>query len=341
MRMLVHIGLLFLTVLFLPSISSAQALGNFPIIEISLSPEYPKPGQVVLATVRSASENVRSSNVIWLLDGEIQQQGAGLVSFSFTAPSLGETEQLSVFIETPEGQALTKSVNVRPAQVTLAWEGDTYTPPFYEGLSLYSTGSLIRAQAFPQFVSTEGVAYSPSELIYTWSKNGTVLGSASGIGASSLVTQGPKFFGDYILGVEVTTPDNLQVASAAARVETAEPEALLYERDPLTGVQYHNALQQDHEFLGSSQFEIQAEPYFMDVIHANDDFLSYQWHVNGTPVFGAQEDESRVSIQLETEQDVSTDVTLTIEHAQHLLQTIKETYRIVFGGSARNSLFGF
>lgn len=322
------------------AISNAQLLNSFTSIEITLSPEYPQPGQTVRAEVTSSSENVRAFNIIWLLDGEIQEQGAGIASFTFIAGELGDAQNVGVVVESPQGQIYSKTITVQPAQVTLLWEANTYTPPFYEGRALYSSGSFITAHAIPRFVDEEGELYDASELIYTWSKNGTVLGSYSGIGRDSLVTQGPKFFGDYILSVEVTTPDNIQVARSAARVATIDPEGKLYEIDPLIGVVYHRAITNEHEFFGASQFEVQAEPFFMDVSQANDTSLLYEWSINGEDAFGLNDNPSQLRVQLDTDQDITTTIQLSIEHLRHLLQSATAQYSIVFGGSARNSLFG-
>jgi len=343
MRTLLHTGLFSLSLFLILggfTFSNAQILGSLATVEIALSPEYPQPGKLVEATVSSTSESVRAATIVWLLDGEIQQQEAGGVDFSFVVGDVGSSQTLAVLVKTPGGQVLTKTLTIQPSQVTLLWEANTYTPPFYKGRALYSSSSSISAEAIPYFVTKEGERYDSSELIYTWSKNGTILGDASGINASSLVTSGPKFFGDYILGVEVSSPDGNQLARSAARIKTTDPIIALYEHNPLTGVQYHSAFGSDHSLAGASQVEVQAVPYFMDVFKANDRALEYSWRVNGTEVFGTQDNPSLLSIQLSTNEDIATRIKVTINHALHLLQTGVGDFNVLFVGSARNSLFG-
>ena len=340
MRAVLYTGLFLTLAVSFASVSYGQVLGSLATVEISLQPEYPQPGQLVQATVSSSSENVRAATVVWLLDNEIVQQEEGVPSYTFTAGDIGSSQTLGVLVKLPSGQVLAKTINIQPAQVTLLWEANTYTPPFYEGRALYSSGSSIRAEAIPNFIDENGEVYDADSLIYTWSKNGTVLGDVSGVRAKSIITSGPKFFGNYILGVEVATPDGTQIARSAARVETQEPMVKLYVNDPLIGVEYHKAINSNLGLSGSSQIEVQAVPFFMDIIHENDEYLDYSWHVNGVEVFGRQNSPSLLNIQLSTQERVSTNIRVVIDHALHLLQTGKGDFDVVFEGSARNSLFG-
>jgi len=341
MRPFLYTGL-FLSILFgFYNITNAQTLGLLATVEISLLPEYPQAGQVVQATVSSASESVRSSTIVWLLDEEIQQQESGGDTFIFTAGDVGSSKSLGVLVKTPDGQVLVKTIAIQPAETTLLWEAETYTPFFYRGRSLYSSGSTIRAEAFSNFVDLDGNQINSNELIYTWSKNGTVLGSLSGIGASTLITEGPKFFGTYILAVEVATKNGTQVARSAALVETQDPQIVLYENDPLIGVKFHSAIQKNYFSAGESQMTVQATPYFMDTTNVNSRELDYSWKVNGVEVFGEQESPSVLNIQLSSNEDIATRINIVINHARHLLQTGKGDFNITFEGNARNSLFGF
>ncbi|QSH39184.1 hypothetical protein JXR01_02660 [Candidatus Kaiserbacteria bacterium] len=343
MRFFLYTGLLFSLLLSFQNFTYAQTIDSLAGIEISisLSPELPQSNQEVTATVSSSNENVRTATIVWLLDNEVQQQKPGGIDFTFTTGNVGSSQQVSVLVKTATGAVFTKSVLITPAEVTLFWEGDTYVPPFYNGRALYSSGSSIRAEALATFRNEKGETYNASELIYTWSKNGTVLGSLSGIGANTLLTEGPKFFGDYILAIEVATPDGIQRAQSATRIKTQDPQVILYEKNPLTGVQYHAAIDGNHIFAESSQIEVQAIPYFMDARNENDENLLYSWNINGTKVFGVQDAPSVLTIQLSGDEDAATSVDVTIDHLTHLLQVAKSTFNIVFEGSARNSLFGF
>jgi len=341
MRLFFFTGI-FLGLFFVPlAWTSAQVLPTLGSVEINLTPEHPQPGQLVQATISSASESVRAASIVWLLNDRVELEGPGEVSFSFRAGKAGSTQTVGVLMRTTSGQVLANTLTLQPAQVTLLWEADTYTPPFYQGRSLYSSGSLIRAEAIAEFIDSSGNTYDPSKLIYTWSKNGTVIGGISGVAASSIVTEGPKFLGNYILAVEVQAPDGTQVALSAARIQTTEPIIKLYERDPLIGVMYHTAVSTDHIFSGSSQFEVHASPFFMATQHANASSLNYTWQVNGTRVFGDGDTPAELTLQLSGQDSLRTRIRVAVAHVQHLLQAGEETFAVGFEGSARESLFGF
>lgn len=342
MRRLVYTGLFFGLVAALASstYAYAQIPGFLGSVDILLSPEYPQPGQSVQATVFSQDEDVRAATIVWLLDNEIQQ-GAESDVFNFTAGELGVPQVIGVLVKTASGKVLTKTVTLQPAQVTLLWESDAYTPPFYRGRTLYAPGSMIRAEAVPGFVDAEGNSEDPSRLMYTWSKNGTVLGDVSGINARTIVTEGPKFYGDYILSVEVTTTDNRQTARSAARVETNEPRIALYEFSPVTGIQYHASVNEGYDFSESSQREVRVEPYFMNVLSPNDDVLNYSWYVNGTKVATRQEQPASLILKLSEEDTLTASLRVVVEHTLYLLQTGIGNFDISLEGTARNSLFGF
>lgn len=343
MRFFLYTGVVFVLFIFpFLAVSNAQTVDPLAGVELSinLSPEFPQANKSVNATVSSLSENVRNATIVWLLDNEIKQQEDGGVNFEFLTGAIGSSQRLSVLVKTTNGQVFSKTVTVRPAEVTLLWEAQTYTPPFYEGRSLYSAGSKIRMEAIPYFINPKGGKYSESELIYTWSRNGTVLGSLSGIGASILIIEGPKFFGKDIVSVTVSTQDATQSARSSSLIETFDPEVLLYEIHPLYGVQYSNVIDENYNSVDSSQIEVQATPYFMDTEKENDQSLLYQWRVNEVDISNTMEDPSKLTIQLSSEDAVTTSIRIVIDHTRHLLQTAKGVFTISFEGSARNSLFG-
>ncbi len=335
---LIRAFLLF-TLLVIPSLSYAQIAGNLSGVDIALSPVYPQTGTTVTASVSSSNINIQSATIVWLLDGEIQQ-GVGSTNFSFTVEDVGSSQTLGVLVQTPTGQALAKTITIRPSEVTLLWEANTYTPPFYQGRSLYTSGSTIRAEAIANFVDNNGKPYRSSELLYTWSKNGTVLGSSSGVNRATLVTSGPKFFGNYILSVTVRAPDGLQTSRSSARIETIDPIILLYENDPLIGIKYHTAIGSAQSLSGATLFKVQAVPYFMDTESANGPFLDYTWSINRTNVLGEENSPSTLSVQLSAEKNIATRIQVIVDHALYLLQTGRGNFDVNFEGSARNSLFG-
>ena len=322
------------------SFSHAQFSNTFAAVDITLSPQFPQPGQQISASVTSASENTQSATIIWLLNGAILQQERGGVSVAFSAAEVGESQQLSVIVRLPDGRTLSDAITLQSARATLMWEAQTYTHPFFEGNSQYSTGSLVSAEVLTEFTDLSGALIPSEELSYTWRRNGEVLGSLSGVGAQSITLEGPKFFGEDILSVQVSSPDGVQIAESGARITTQDPVVSLYLRDALTGIQFHKAIGSDEELRGSTQIDFQAIPYFMDALSPLDARLLYNWEVNNEEVISSLRNPSVLPITINSNDTLRTTIQLSVEHAFSLLQGVARSWTLQLEQSTRNSLFG-
>lgn len=318
----------------------AQLLGNLNGVTISTSPQYPRPHQESVATVRSGNVDVSAATIVWLVNDEIQQQGEGNTSFVFTTGELGATQHITALVRTVEGQVLSDSLSIQPAQVALLWEGDTYTPPFYKGRALYTPESRIRVEARAEIKDDTGRRYTDDELIYTWRRNDSALNDASGLGRSVLITNGPKFFGDDIISVEVTTKDKSIIATSAALVPTREPLVLLYKNDPLIGTMYHRSIETEHVFRQATQIGLQAHPLYMDTQNINSSSLNYVWKIDGKTITADEEKPSYMTLSFNNNEDFSTRASVSVEHLTHLLQTATNNWLLHFEGSARATPFG-
>src|SRR5262245_18430252 len=65
--------------------------------------------------------------------------------------------------------------------VDLLWQGEVYTPPFYLGRALWSGQSRLTVVAVPHVGSS-----AANSLVYRWTRDGEVLGNASGVGKRTL-----------------------------------------------------------------------------------------------------------------------------------------------------------
>ena len=64
--------------------------------------------------------------------------------------------------------------------VDILWQGEVYTPPFYQGKTFWSKQSRVTLVAIPHGLG------NTANLNYKWTKNGTVLGNINGIGRNYL-----------------------------------------------------------------------------------------------------------------------------------------------------------
>lgn len=329
------------TVLYPVFVSNALTLPESGSGEIQLSPQYPKPNEQVTATVRTSGVAAENAVISWFINDAQVKKGAGETTLSFTTGSLGSATRLTAVVTSYSGEALSTTLTVRPARATLLWEGETYTPPFYRGRALYSSGSKVRLETRTDIRTTSGVRIPAENLIYTWKRNGKVIPSISGVGKASATVVGPLFLGADIFEVLVTSNDGVYAASSAVRITTTDPIVRVYEHDPLSGISYHKALGTTDTLLAVEQMQIQAVPYFVDAYTLASDQLEYTWRANGIQVFGASENPSVLTLQLSTAEAVTTTLELVVRHVTHILQSGRGLFTLSFDGNTRNSFFGF
>jgi len=192
-------------------------------LSLSLSPEHPRPGVSVKATLSSLRHDLDRSTVSWLIDGAVEKAGVGVKTFSFTAPPVGATAIVSVSVTTAAGQSFSASRSVTPAEVVLVWEATSSVPPFYGGKALFPPQGHIKIVALPNIPGA-----SQESVVYTWKKNGTILGSLSGIGKNILELDASVTDRSMFVVVEVESPNGI-VAQQGLRLSTTQPFAQLYE----------------------------------------------------------------------------------------------------------------
>lgn len=341
MRQLMYASLFGLSIFLIVPISViAQIVPTTASVEITLSQESPGAQQEIVATVNGFGVALQTASISWLVNGTVVQQGVGSTHLSFTTTSLGDSDILRVIVRTPQGNTFSATRVVRPTSVVLLWEGDTYTPPFYHGRALYTSGSRVRLEAQVTILTSNGTRLDPKKLVYIWKKNGIVITDVGGVGASGIVVPGPPFLGSDIFEVDVKSVDGAYSGSSAVKVDTVDPLVQLYMSDPLVGVHYYKSIGTNEHIAASEALVIQAAPYYVDAYTPNDANLTYTWRANGTQVFGSSDKPSLLSVQFSTTETLKTTIELAVSHVQHLLQSGKGTFTLSFEGSARNSFFG-
>lgn len=249
-------------------------LGNTEALTVSLTPEYPRPYQVVTVSPESTLIDLAASQVVISVNGSVVYEGSGSESAQVAVGGPGETTNITVRA-TNNGQTYSKNLTVRPADVALLLEPAATSHPFYKGASLVATEGRIRLVAIPDLRTSAGVPLNPANLVYTW-RNGTqLLTSASGIGKSVLSATAPVRYRDTVITVTVSTQDSSIVAQASALVSPSDPLVRVYENDPLLGPRYETALG-GRVTLNDSEQTYRVVPYHFGTTP------SLTWEVNGT-----------------------------------------------------------
>lgn len=278
--------LLALAVLTLiPALLSAQSTGTTfgTSMTLSASPEYPTPNSSVQIKAASVFLNLNTSVITWYVNGRVVQSDIGATQFQITAGELGSETRIYVEAQGGNASAIAQGV-VRPTEVDLLWEGDSYVPPFYRGRALPTSGSSIRLFAIPRLVPGGSSTPIPAEdLIYTWRQGGQILQGASGRGRYTATIEASPFSQTESVSVEVKTTDGELRGFASARIPSTDPKLVLYEDHPAFGILFHQALI-NGSTISESEASFSVIPYFAPEPTLKSSLLQYAWRVNGTPL---------------------------------------------------------
>ncbi|MCK5060196.1 MAG: hypothetical protein KAR00_03600 [Candidatus Pacebacteria bacterium] len=297
-------------------------------ISINTSPLTPGPNEDVRVNLNSYSINLNTSFVSWSFNGIVRKSGRGTVDFSFNSGTIGQVNRIKASITTAEGTVVTKEVIVQPAGVELLWETNGYVPPFYKGKALNAYQGEIRVVALPDLIEN-GTRFSPNALIYKWSKDGTLLGSQSGRGKSTLTIEGSLLIRPITVSVEVSTPDEAIKAKKNLVVQTVRPRVLIYENNPFNGVRYEQAFM--GEFLmKEKEVNLVVVPYFFSPEEKETNTLVHTWRMNGK-VFDTGEDKNTVTLK---QPDMSgfSNINIEVESKNKILQSARSGVVMRFEG---------
>ncbi|OHA84233.1 MAG: hypothetical protein A2937_00340 [Candidatus Yonathbacteria bacterium RIFCSPLOWO2_01_FULL_47_33b] len=252
-------------------------------LKVTTIPKNPAPGESVRVTIESFLSDLNKATISWSLNGNVVERGAGKTTFSFKNGASGQTTRLVISITTNEGERFTKEIVMNPVGVTILWEADTYTPPFYKGKALMAPQARIRAIAIPDNVGTRN-ALDAGNLVYVWKKDGSAIPEASGYGKNSFSFLGPKPYGKASVSVQVSSVnDTLKSELRLDEIPLNNPFILFYEDHPLLGAWYNRSLGSDLT-LAKKEFSISAEPYFFSNETSEISTISYNWSLNGKTV---------------------------------------------------------
>lgn len=286
-------------------------------LDVKISPKNPKPNEFVAITIESYLSDLQKATMSWSLNGKLVSRGIAQTVFSFQNGPSGKTTRISVTVTTNTGNSITKEFSFTPVGVTLLWEADTYTPPFYKGKALMVPQARVRVTAVPD---TNGIA--TGNLVYTWTQDRTVDTNNSGYGKNFYSFIGPIPLSNKDVRVTVSSLDDRTKSEMRVNIPLARPFILFYEKHPLLGVLYNKPFSTEHN-MDKKELSISAEPYFFSNERSDISTINYNWTVNGALVqnYGrtitlrndaGKKGDSTVSLSMrgakQTFQDASTDL---------------------------------
>ncbi len=206
--------------------------------------------------------------------------------------------------------------------VDLLWQADTYTPPFYKGRALWSNQSGITFVAVPTGLG------NPSSLNYRWTRNGTVLGSISGVGRNTMK------YSDSILGraqnvsVDIVSPTQEVLASASVSLRPITPSLLIYENNPLYGFMFHNEATGGYE-ISDIEVTFSAFPLFFTAAHRGDPMVWYEWRTNT----GARENANSAIYRVPEGSSGTAQISAQASTSVMVLQEAAKSFSVRFGNN--------
>ena len=322
------IAFLFVLSIF-PSAVTAQGVpGISNPITLSLIPENPRPNDSVTVTIQSFSVDLDAALITWTVNGKKVSSEVGQKSYSLNAGALGSVSRVDVSATAP-GISVSESVIIRPADVSLLWESDTYTPPFYRGKALHSYNGSFRITAIPELMGTGGKLIDSKDLIYTWKKNGSVVADASGYGKNQFISAQTSYLreGEDVT-VEVSAPRDSLVASRSITIRPIVPKVLFYEKNGLYGELYNRALTSRFA-LDADEVTLTVEPYFFSISDKRASNMSYIWKLNNREVSDFV-NESEITLRREDDQAGRSELSVILQNRNKLLQGAKSNILITF-----------
>lgn len=296
-------------------------------LKVQFSPRNPKPGETVRVTAESFLSDLNKATITWSVNGKAVERGIGKTSFSFQVGASGATTRLGILIVTNQGEEVYKEYGFNPIGLTLLWEADTYTPPFYKGKPLVAYQSRVRAIAVPDAAYTKD-AVDASSLSYVWRQDGDAVSDASGYGKNSYTFTAPRPYEKAKISVSATPLTGGAQSEFLLDLPLANPFILFYEEDPLLGVRYERPLAKTFT-LTQKDVSVRAEPFFFSNERNNDaaPLFSYTWELNGKQVANLGR-----TITLKNEKGESGEASLSLGMAgiRKTFQAASQSLRIKF-----------
>lgn len=323
-----RIGALSLLVFFSLGATAHAQFDSVEVLSVTISPEYPRPYEVVSITPSSNQIDLSAATVKVYVNGKLVSTGSGTQSTPITVGGPGVRTTVLV-TATVGGTTHRKQITIAPGDVSLVVDAASTAHPFYEGGLLVASQGRVRLIALADLRTSKGARMDPSKLIYTWKFGNQILQSDSGIGKSVLNAVAPVRYRDAQVSVTVASTDGSVSAQTSTLVAPVDPLIRMYHVDPLRGVDFNTALPNSFTLSGSEE-TLRGVAYFFG---AKPTLL---WSVNGQGSGGDDTVTVRSSGSGSGRANLSLSARLNETH-----QSVTKTLSVLFSGESGTNIFGF
>lgn len=292
--------------------------------EISVSPKTPGSFTPITLRVTDFDTDISSANITWIIGGKTAKEGIGETTIETTTGAAGTPTTITVRVRGREGGINERTITIRPIDIDLLWQANTYTPPFYKGKALMTSESPVVFSVVPQ-VTTNGTPVSKENLIYTWKIDGKVDTKQSGYGKHTITARQNILRGELIVSVRVETRDGSSVGEKELLIPLSKPEIHFYEESVLRGTLYYSALDAGVT-LGAQEGTIRAEPYFFAKEILNSTETSKTWRISNSIV--PENNSHLLTVRGTEDTEGLVNISFSLHNSTRLLQVVKNSLPI-------------
>jgi len=319
----------------------AQSLGNQPDpIQFLVAPEVPAPGDEVLIEAQGVGTFLGDATITWQINGKTVLSGLGENTYHFTIGGLGSQTSVHIIVSSPTKGTIVKDFTFMPSLVNMLWEARTSVPPWYKGKALYTAGSELAITALPQVIY-RGASVPANSLSFQWKRNNKPVTQSSGKGKNIFT-----FKGDQLLKVESVSVDvqvnGITVGKGSISIPSSAPQVIFYQRDPLRGVLYDNALINSVSLV-DKEITLQAEPFYFAKSSLKAGAVPFEWTLNNKTTVGPDTASGILTLRQSGSGAGSASVGVEMQNneSDKFVQSAQAALRILFGTQSSGSVSSF
>ncbi|HNW71390.1 MAG TPA: hypothetical protein PKZ36_01215 [Candidatus Paceibacterota bacterium] len=292
-------------------------------IVLSISPQYPKAGEEVQASVSTYSTDLNNSRISWIVNGTTKLEGVGKKTFSFRMENSDFQTVLEVKIETLDGSTINKQITISSTNVDMLWEAyNTYTPPFYKGKTLATTEGMIKVVAFPNTTNLIGFNYK-------WEMDNKSKQDSSGYGRNYFIYKNSFLEDSNTIGVNVSDIFGNSIGEGTTTIKPGSPIINFYRKDRNLGIKWENILENGFSINREDGDTIIVEPYFLYPKDFNSADISWDWLINGEKVQN-QNPKNSLSVKLANEESGNAIIKVMISNTKTLFESVEKQLNVNF-----------
>ena len=302
--------------LFFFADSNAQITSN---VQISIETSNLSIGSEIKALAKSSSGELEGATITWTHNGAKVLSGRGETSYAFILGKDGKPDTLQLSITSVDGQTYVAKKTVYPGKIHFTWYADTYTPHWYRGKSLITSGMSVTIVAIPEFITGKNTLNS-NDLTYTWiiDDRRVPVGAGSGRGKNSYtMTLSSIQNVSYKVGVEIKDDENVFLIKQNIPIEATPSEILFYEKTPLDLVDRTN-LSAKIIYVGDS-ITLEVEPFYTPRKALED--IIFLWKVNQQAVSGGNTNDRTFQLITQPGNLGKQTISVTLKNIKNILQT--------------------